>query len=63
MLFLVFIFNDHNLAENLTNFAENLKIVEPREVHGARFFQLQGLQESGGQDCQGKVKGQGLVEH
>ena len=56
-------------------FAETQKIVGPCGVHGAPFFQLQGplalggarvppsAKWSGGQDCRGKVKGRGLVEH
>ena len=61
--FLSFTFKDPNLAENLTNLAETLKIVGPRWVHRDRFFQLQGpltlsgarappsVKGSGGQDC------------
>ena len=74
-LFLIFTFKDPNLSENLINLAETLNIVGPRGVHRARFFQLQGpltlggarappsVKGSGGQDCQGKVEGRGLVEH
>ena len=65
MSFLIFTFKDKNLEENLTNLAETLKIVGPHGVHRACFFQLYGpsAKSSGGQDCQGKIKGQGLVEH
>ena len=59
---------------NLTNLAETLKIVGPRRVYGACFFQFQGplaiggarvpssTKGSGEQDCQGKGEGRGLVE-
>ena len=75
MLFLILRIERKTLAENLTNLAETLKIVGPRGVHGAPLFQLQGplalggarappsATWSGGQDCRGKVKCQGLVEH
>ena len=58
----------------MINLAETLKIVGPRGVHGARFFQLQGplaldsimvppsTKGSGEQDCLGKVEDRGLVE-
>ena len=74
MLFKFFTFKDPYLAENLTNLADTPKIVGLCRVHGARFFQLQGpltlggtratpsVKGSGGQDCWGKVEGQGLVE-
>ena len=63
VLFLIFTFKDKNVADNLTNLAETLKIGGPRGVHGACFFQLQGpfalgcarappsANWIGGQDC------------
>ena len=75
ILILSFTFKDQNLAENLTNVAETLKIFRPRGVNGPCFFKLQGplavggarappsVKWSGGQDCRGKVKGKGLVAH
>ena len=75
MQFQIFTFKDPNLAEYLTNFAATLKIVGPRRFQRACFFQFQGpltfggarappsVKGSGGQDCQGRVEGRGLVEH
>ena len=42
-LFLICTFKDPNLAENLTNLAENLLKIELREVHGVCFFQVWAL--------------------
>ena len=68
MVNLLFTFIDPNLANNLTNLAEIIGL-------WGCFFQLQGplvlggarlppsVKWSDGQDCRGKVKGQGLVEH
>ena len=39
-LFLICTFKDPNLAEKLTNLAENLKKVELHGVHGVCFFQV-----------------------
>ena len=74
MSIIIFTFKDQNFAENLTNLAKTLKKIEPCWVHGACFFQLQGplaiggprtlsTKWSGSQDCQGKGKGPGRVEH
>ena len=42
MVFPILTFNDKNLAGNLMNLAETLKISGHRRVQGDRFFQLQG---------------------
>ena len=63
-----------NRAENPTDLAETLKIVGPRGVHGARFFQLQApltlggvrvppsAKGSGEQDCRGKLRAEALLK-
>ena len=75
MVFLIYTFKYPNFAENMTNFAETPKIVGPLGTPEACFCQLQGLlaldevralssaKGSDGQDCRGKFKGRGLVEH
>ena len=49
MLFQIFAFKEFFfLNENWTSLSETMKIVEPRGVHGACFFQLQGPLALGG---------------
>ena len=55
----IFTFKDSKLTENLTNFADTPKIVGPRRVHGACFFQLQGPLTLGGARVTPSVKGSG----
>ena len=74
MLFLIFTFKDKNLAENLTNLTDTPKIIGLCRFMGLAFCNCRGpltlggtratpsVKGSGGQDCQGKVEGRGLVE-
>ena len=73
ILFQIITFKGPNLAENLPSLAETPKIVGPRRVHEAPFFQLQRLfvlgqlvtwssaKGSDGQNYRGKIEGRSLL--